>query len=177
MGPAKLACTRCGAINFSNRGALASHQASTRCRAVDNSLKRKYLYEAHVPKVDSTVAIEGFVSEQVDNVTNYSSYTQSDGVRPSISVDLSLSHVGQDEHEKESYSSTNHLVYFIRNCRNKMGLTENDTNALLELLLHPLFDMSTVPFRNVGDLSRYEGELYKQEEVCVLYLLHIHDVF
>ena len=172
----KLACTRCGAINFSNRGALASHQASTRCRAVDNSLKRKLLHEAHVPEVSLTVATKGFVSEQVDNVSNHPSCSQGDHVRPSISVDLSLSHVGQDEHEKESYSSTNHLVYFIRNCRNKMGLTENDTNALLELLHHPLFDISTVPFRNAGDLSRYEGELYKQEQVCIV-LLHVHDVF
>ena len=57
-----------------------------------------------------------------------------------------------------------------------MGLTENDTNTLLELLHHPLFDISTVPFRNVGDLSRYEGELYKQEHVCIV-LLHVHDVF
>jgi hypothetical protein len=85
MDSVKLACTRCGAINFSNRGALASHQASTRCRAVDNSLKRKLLHEAHVPEVSLTVATKGFVSEQVDNISNHPSCSQGDHVRPSIS--------------------------------------------------------------------------------------------
>jgi hypothetical protein len=118
MDSVKLACTRCGAIDFSNREALASHQASTICRVVENSLKQKLLHEAHVPEVNLTVATKGFVSKQVDNVSNHPSCSQGDHVRPLISMDLSLSHVGRDEHEKETCSSTNHLVYFIKNCRN-----------------------------------------------------------
>ena len=52
-----------------------------------------------------------------------------------------------------------------------MGLTENDTNALLELLHHPLFDISTVPFRNARELSRYEGNwINKNRYVLFCYM-------
>lgn len=67
------------------------------------------------------------------------------------------------------FDSTFHLINFVRNCKNKQGLSREDIKALLDLLCDDRFDPKALTVKNSDDIENYEEkELYPSSDVSIL---------
>lgn len=58
------------------------------------------------------------------------------------------------------------LVEFIRHCRNNVGLSQEDTRSLIDLLFYKDFDLSKVKVRTPQDIKKFEEKvLFSQDDV------------
>ena len=171
----KLSCSRCGISNFSTIAGLFSHQRN-RCQGRQVVVGSSTLK----PIVPNLIVGEG----DLDGVSMCSGERS---MRHGLSVcmpegcNLEGSTLNPDMWEMPSmakrnknvpllpFDSTFHVVNFVRNCKNEQGLSRQDIQALLDLLLDNRFDPKTLTVRNPDDIEKYEEkELYPSSDVCCL---------
>jgi len=85
---------------------------------------------------------------------------------PNILRSLSLLAMEDNDVPLRPFDSTFHLISFIRNCKNKQGLSRQDIKVLLDLLFDDCFDPKAVTVRSLDDIEKYkEKELYPIADV------------
>lgn len=157
-------CDICGCTGFRNPGALASHKTTSRaCRL--SATSREEVDDDVKPQVDVQDQPSGF-----ERQTAHEYISMVDPLFSSLSTTPIGNHVEDvlctplSEFYKASqpayrFDSTLHLVAFIRQCRNTMGLSMKDTRRLLSLLFHTEFSLTNIDVKNVSDLLNYEKRI------------------
>lgn len=148
-----LSCERCGAKNFSNKGALAGHQKQGHCAmaAIARTRVQQAQVQAHLQNV--VTSSSNHATELLQDSLEFNSLLD-DEFEP-MEVDM----------PKTKPDSNLKLLQFIRTCRNTVGLSRVDIDSLLSTLFHTLFRLEEVTFRNWRDVEKYESTKCDFEDV------------
>lgn len=131
-------CNLCGCIGFGNAGALASHKATSRACKLGRVHMRVRTEDRQEPILDHPTG------------NDYISMTQPCALGTGTSTPFSDFCKASQPASRFDY--TLHMVAFIRQYRNTLGLSVRDTQKLLGLLFHPEFSLEDVQVKNVNDL-------------------------
>lgn len=167
-----LVCTRCGISRFSTMAGLFSHQRS-RCQGrqvVANSSTVSPPIAGVVGEADLVEIFEchNEMHSRNDLLTLSHERCPTEGSSPNLDMlgSPSLPTTEDNDVPLRPFDPTFHLISFIRNCKNKQGLSRQDIKALLDLLFDDRFDPKVVTVRSVDDIEKYEEkELYPIADV------------
>lgn len=154
-------CDLCGCSGFGNAGALASHKATSRTCKLARVQRRAYTQERQEPLLDHPTADDYISMSQPPDPGIGTSNTQRD-FGPMLSIPFN--DFCKASQPISRFDSTLHMVAFIRQCRNSLGLSVRDTQKLLGILFHPEFSLEDMKVKNLSDLRRYEATIFSKEE-------------
>ncbi|KAG0595978.1 hypothetical protein M758_UG213700 [Ceratodon purpureus] len=188
------ACNTCGISNFLTRAGLYSHQRyrCTRRRPVCDTFNCRATTISQVGIATNQVDVIGThaastnpepLPESDEGIVNDAhTHVGDDGSGmdlppPSLNAGgiggssgcpnswISPTPARGDGTPLRPFDSDFHLVNFIRNCKNKEGLSREDMKALLDLLWDNRFDPKALTIRSPDDVGKYEEkELYSSSD-------------
>lgn len=148
-------CNICRCVGFKNPGALASHKSTSRACKLARACKEGN-HEVGQPSSPVRRTADEYIS-MLSPVAYQVCPPSADSVEEILGTPIS--EFCKAKQPKDRFDSTLHLVAFMRQCRNTMGLSIKDTKRLLGLLFHPDFSVKNICITTVNDLLHYEKQI------------------